>query len=205
MLARNLIEGRRNFDVQGTLGVAAGAGTPLASRSIICLPIVAAASVLLLVSALSLLMVRLLHLWEEVARFVWICRYASARGHSPRPRQRVRHDPGGATRGEIQGVLAPVHMAGGFGQGHRHSAIRDLARGICGFRPDTSVLRYCDFWQVFPRTVHRPYECPDQCREPGGRGGSSGVSGGGRFETHIYACLKLRFPRFRRSRGHAPH
>jgi predicted nucleotidyltransferase len=68
---------------------------------------------------LSLLLVRLLSLWEEAAPFVWICRYACARGHLPRPRQRVRHDPGGADQGEIKGVLAPVHTAGAIGQDHR--------------------------------------------------------------------------------------
>jgi hypothetical protein len=81
--ARNLIEGRRNFDVQGrTFGVAAGAGTPFAFRSIICVSVVAATSVLQLVSAVALLMVRLLHLWEQVAPLVCVCRYASARGYA---------------------------------------------------------------------------------------------------------------------------
>jgi len=44
------------------------------------LSVLAATAVVLLVSALSSLMIRLLDLWEETAPFEWICRCASARG-----------------------------------------------------------------------------------------------------------------------------
>jgi hypothetical protein len=60
--SRKRIEGKRKADVQGrTAGIAAVAGIAFAFRPII-LSVVAAVSVLQSVAALSLLMVRLLHL-----------------------------------------------------------------------------------------------------------------------------------------------
>ena len=67
--SRNLIEGRRKSAVQGRVfGVTAGASTPFAFRSVVCLSVAAATLVLQTVWALSFLMVRLLWLCDTLRR-----------------------------------------------------------------------------------------------------------------------------------------
>lgn len=81
--SRNLIEGRRKSAVQGRmLEVSLGAGTPLAFRLMVCLPVVASTSVLQTVSALSFLMVRLLWICERLRRS---CGSVGTAAHLERP------------------------------------------------------------------------------------------------------------------------